>query len=169
VPAPENDLPSSRPASHGPVVTDPEAVKLITEHGGRLYVYADTSGQKHVQTEAPSDPSVRFRQVAADGFLFYVQEDIEHPETWSVTFSHIPQHHLDVVWEGHPLHPHLEQTVCLVEGHDWEPDPDSKEIYPVVLCRRCGKRRELSEVLVDRLPGGHGGRGWGGVRPVHDH
>ena len=78
----------------------------------------------------------------------YVQEGITHPETWSVTSSRMPYHHLDVVWDGHPQHPHSERTVCMVAGHDWEPDPDSKETYPVLLCRRCGKRRELAEVLV---------------------
>jgi hypothetical protein len=132
------------------VIADPKAVSLIAAHGGRLYVYADGSGQKHVQTEAPNDPSIRFTQIEADGFEMYVQEGIKHPEVWDVTFSRMPYHHVDVVWEGHPLHPRLERTVCLVKGHDWQPDPDSKETYPVVHCVRCGNRRELAEVLVDR-------------------
>ena len=148
-----NDLSPSRPEHslrRKAVVADPEAVSLIAAHGGHLYVYADASGQKHVQTEAPNDPSIRFGQIEADGFLMFVQEGVKRPEQWIVTFSRIPYHHLDVAWEGHPEHPHLERTVCMAAGHDWEPDPDSKETYPVVLCRRCGKRRELAEVLVDR-------------------
>jgi hypothetical protein len=157
------------------VVADPKAVSLIKAHGGRLYVYADESGQKHVQTEAPNDPSIRFKQIEADGFRMYVQESIKHPELWSVTFSHIPYHHLEVAWEGHPKHPRLERTVCMVTGHDWETDPGSKATHPVILCTRCGKRRELTEVLVDRdalddlspLPPRFVG-GYGGLRQVRD-
>ena len=157
------------------VVADPKAVSLIKAHGGRLYVYTDESGQKHVQTEAPNDPSFRFRQIEADGFLMYVQEGIKHPELWSVTFSHVPYHHLDVAWDGHSEHPHLERTVCMVTGHDWETDPDSKEPVPVLLCKRCGKRRELTEVLVDRDPLDDLSplpprfvEGYGGLRRVRD-
>ena len=73
------------------VVADPKAVSLIKAHGGCLYVYADASGQRHVQTKAPNDPSMRFKRIEADGFLMYVQEGIKHPELWSVTSaaSHI--------------------------------------------------------------------------------
>jgi hypothetical protein len=130
------------------VVADPKAVSLIKAHGGRLYVYADAAGQKHVQTEAPNDSSIRFRQIEADGFVLNVDEGIKHPELWSVTLSRIPHHHLDVAWDGHPENPHLAQTVCIVKDHDWEVDPDSHETNPVLLCRRCGARRELVEVSV---------------------
>jgi hypothetical protein len=41
----------------------------------------------------------------------------------------------------------------MLTGHRWQPDPDSKEIYPVVICRRCEKRRELSERLVKGTSG----------------
>jgi len=134
------------------VVADPKAVSLIKAHGGRLYVYADESGQKHVQTEAPNDPSIRFKEIEGDGFLMYVQESLKHPELWSVTFSRIPYHRLDVVWDAHPAHPQLAQITCMVvTGHDWKTDPDSKETVPVLLCRRCGKRRRLAEVSVERL------------------
>lgn len=126
------------------VLADPKAASLIQAHGGRLYVYADASGPKHVQTEAPNDPSIRLTPIDADGFLMYVQDGIKHPATWSVTVSHIPHQHLDVVWESHPEHPHLQRTVCMVEGHDWKPDPESKEIEPVLLCQRCGTRREFA-------------------------
>jgi len=58
------------------VVADPEAVSFIAEHGGRLYVYADAAGLKHVKTEPPREASIRFEQIEADGFLMYVEEDI---------------------------------------------------------------------------------------------
>ena len=64
----------------------------------------------------------------------------------------------------------------MVTGHHWETDPDSKEPYPVMLCMRCGKLRELTEVLVDRdalddlspLPPRFVGR-QGGLRRVRDN
>ncbi len=134
-------------------LVDPKAVSFIAEHGGSLHVYADASGRKHVTTEAPNDPSIRFEQIEADGFLMFVEVGIEHAQTWTVEFDHLPHPHLEVAWEGHPEHPLVARTVCTVVGHRWKPDPDSEEIYPVVLCRRCGKRRELSERLVSGLSG----------------
>jgi hypothetical protein len=83
------------------VVADPEAISFIAEHGGRLYVYADKAGMKHVKTEPPHDPSIRFEQIEADGFLMYVEDDIDPPHTWTVKFHHLPYHHLDVLWDGH--------------------------------------------------------------------
>jgi len=83
------------------VVADPDAVSFITERGGRLYVYADHAGMKHVRTEPPRDPSIRFEQIEADGFLMYVEYDIDKPETWNVKFHHLPYHHVDVLWDGH--------------------------------------------------------------------
>jgi hypothetical protein len=52
----------------------------------------------------------------------------------------------------------MKRLVCMATGHRWKPDPDSKESYPVVLCQRCGKRRELSERLVSGLSGMRRGR-----------
>jgi len=49
------------------VDADPEAVSFIAEHGGRLYVYADKAGLKHVKTEPPQDPSIRFEQIGLPG------------------------------------------------------------------------------------------------------
>jgi hypothetical protein len=83
------------------VVADPEAVSFIAEHGGSLFVYADASGLKHVKTEAPDDPSIRFDRIEADGFLMYVEDDIEHPETWNVKFHYVPYPHVDVLWDSH--------------------------------------------------------------------
>lgn len=69
------------------------------QHGGRLYVYADKAGMKHVKTEPPRDPSIRFQEIQADGFLMYVEDDIEPPKTWNVRFHHLPHHHVDVLWD----------------------------------------------------------------------
>jgi hypothetical protein len=56
------------------------------------------------------------------------------------------------------------RILCLLGAHRWEPDPDSKESYPVLRCRRCAKRREMAADLVNprdvRAPGR-----WRGTRP----
>jgi hypothetical protein len=82
------------------VVADPEAVSFITERGGRLYVFVDASDLKHVKTEPPDDPSIRFEQIEADGFQLFVEADLERPETWNVKFHHVPYQHVDVLWDG---------------------------------------------------------------------
>ena len=87
----------------------PEAVSFIAEHGGRLYVYADKAGLKHVKTEPPQDPSIRFEQIEAPGFLMYVEDDITRPNTWNVKFHHMPYHHVDVLWDGHQPGPPPDQ------------------------------------------------------------
>jgi len=46
----------------------------------------------------------------------------------------------------------------MTTGHRWQPDPHSKEVYPVVICERCGKRRELSQQLVKGTDGSRLGR-----------
>jgi hypothetical protein len=78
-----------------------------------------------------------------------VADGVEQPETWSLEFHHLPSRHVAVHWDSRPEHHEVERAVCMVAGHQWDPDPDSKEIHPVLVCRRCGKRRELSERLVD--------------------
>jgi hypothetical protein len=82
-------------------VADPEAVSFIAERGGRLYVYADAGGLKHVKTHPPDDMSITFTEVQADGFLLFVADDIEQPSTWNVKLRHLPFHHVDVLWDGH--------------------------------------------------------------------
>jgi hypothetical protein len=93
------------------VVADPEAVSYIAEHGGRLYVYSDASGLKHVKTEGPDDPSIHFDQIEADGFVMCVENDIERPATWNVKFRHLPYHHVDVLWDGHQPGPGFGQRI----------------------------------------------------------
>jgi hypothetical protein len=83
------------------VIADPEAVAFIAENGGRTYVYADAADLKHVKTEPPRDTSITFKQIEADGFLLYVEDDIQEPHTWNVKFRHLPHHHVDVLWDGY--------------------------------------------------------------------
>jgi hypothetical protein len=82
------------------VLADPKALSFIAEHGGRLYVYADSAGFKHVKTETPRDPSIQFEQVQADGFVMFVETHIVQPETWNVKFHRFPYRHVDVLWDG---------------------------------------------------------------------
>ena len=82
------------------VEADPEAVRFISERGGRLYVYASAAGLQHVSTEAPDDPSLRFEQLTADGFFFFVASDLVHPETWNLKLRRFPRQHIEVLWNG---------------------------------------------------------------------
>jgi len=36
------------------------------------------------------------------------------------------------------------KIACMLTGHRWEPDGDSKETYPVFVCRRCGKQKDMA-------------------------
>jgi len=82
------------------IVADPQAVSFIADNGGRLYVYADASDLKHVKTAPPADAAIRFKQIEADGFTLYVEDDMVEPQTWTVVFHHLPWPHVDVLWEG---------------------------------------------------------------------
>jgi hypothetical protein len=83
------------------VDADPEAVRFIAEHGGRVWVYADGAGLKHVKTMAPDDTSLQFEEIDGDGFLLFVESDLVQPETWNVELRHFPHRHIDVLWDGH--------------------------------------------------------------------
>lgn len=89
------------------VVADPEAVSFIAERGGRLYVYADAGGLKHIKTHAPDDLSITFIEIQADGFLLCVADDLKQPNIWKVKFHRLPRHHVDVLWDGHQPGPSM--------------------------------------------------------------
>jgi hypothetical protein len=83
------------------VEADPEAVRFIAEHGGRVFVYASEAGLKHVSTDAPADTGMRLEQIDGDGFQLFVESDLAQPETWNVVLRHFPHRHIDVLWDGH--------------------------------------------------------------------
>jgi hypothetical protein len=82
------------------VIAEPKAVSFIAERGGCLYVYAVGDGLKRVRTEPPSDSSIRFDQIEAEGFVMYVEDALGRPDTWNVTFHRWPNPHVDVLWDG---------------------------------------------------------------------
>ena len=43
----------------------------------------------------------------------------------------------------------MKRVVCLLRGHAWEEDPDNRETYPVLRCKRCGRHRSLAAHEVD--------------------
>jgi hypothetical protein len=45
----------------------------------------------------------------------------------------------------------MNRFVCALLQHRWEPDPNSKETYPVLRCSRCGKTNAVAERSM--LPG----------------
>jgi hypothetical protein len=75
-------------------------VAFIVEHGGRVYVWADASGLKHVATEAPEAHPASFDRITANGFALYVATDMMRPKTWNVELRHVPRRHIDVLWDG---------------------------------------------------------------------
>jgi hypothetical protein len=41
------------------------------------------------------------------------------------------------------------KIACMLTGHSWQPDPDSKETYPVFACLRCAKQRNMAGRAAD--------------------
>lgn len=83
------------------VEAEPEVIRFIAEHGGRVWVYADRAGLKHVKTMQPDDLSIQFEQIDGYGFQLFVETDLVRPETWNVVLRHFPYKHVDVLWDGH--------------------------------------------------------------------
>ena len=76
-----------------------DAVKFIRDNGGRLFVWADDDGLKHVKLQAPDHP-VDFKQIACDSFDFNVAVDIAHASFWEIVLHHFPHRYVDALWDG---------------------------------------------------------------------
>jgi hypothetical protein len=51
----------------------------------------------------------------------------------------------------------MNRFVCALLQHRWEPDPNSKEAYPVLRCSRCGKTNAVAETFDAPWSAGRGG------------
>jgi hypothetical protein len=66
------------------VVADPSTAAAIVRAGGRLFVWADDTGFKHVSTIAPYDLR-QFNAYPGDGFTLLADAGVYPPRHWIVT------------------------------------------------------------------------------------
>ena len=85
--------------NHPSVRASPEAVAFIVEHAGRVFVWANNAGMRHVKLHPPAEP-VEFKQLPCDGFEFNVATDIADPVFWKVVLRHLPHRHVDALFDG---------------------------------------------------------------------
>jgi hypothetical protein len=82
----------------------PEAVRLVQEQGGKLYVWAKRArccGGPLVFLETSAEPGARqFRRVPADGFELYLELGLGVPEELVVEARGRRRRHVHAYWEG---------------------------------------------------------------------
>ena len=86
------------------VKASPEAVRLVQECGGKLYVWAKStrccSGSLTL-LETSSDPGERpFRRVPADGIELYFDERLREPEELELDVGGLRRKHVHAYWDG---------------------------------------------------------------------
>jgi hypothetical protein len=86
------------------VTSSPEAVRLVQEQGGRLYVRAKRARCCHGSItflETSNDPGERsFRRVAADEIEIYLDERLGEPEELVVEAKGRRRKHVHAYWDG---------------------------------------------------------------------
>jgi hypothetical protein len=83
----------------------PEAVRLVQEQGGKLYVWAKRTrccGGALVLLETSSEPDDErpWQRVPADGFELYLDERLGRPEELVVEARGRRRRHVHAYWEG---------------------------------------------------------------------
>ena len=86
------------------VKSSPEAVELIQERGGKLYVWAKTSRCCHgaiTFLETSTEPGEQpFRRVEADGIELYFDERLAEPAELVVEAKGRRRKHVHAYWDG---------------------------------------------------------------------
>jgi hypothetical protein len=86
------------------VDASPEAVQLVQEQGGKLYVWAKRArccGGPLTFLETSTEPGERpFRRVLADGFELYLDARLGEPEQLVVEASGRRRRHVHAYWNG---------------------------------------------------------------------
>jgi hypothetical protein len=81
-----------------------EAVRLVQERGGKLYVWAKRArccGGPLTFLETSAEPGERtYRRVAADGFELYLDERLGEPEELVVEARGRRKRHVHAYWDG---------------------------------------------------------------------
>jgi hypothetical protein len=98
-------------ASAGQAGSDPEllihpdAVDLIREKGGTVYLGADGAGMEHIHFRPPHgrDDVGGWTELEADGVRVFVDPGIEPPDRWVIILHHLPYRHLQALWNGEEL------------------------------------------------------------------
>ena len=82
----------------------PEAVRLVQERGGKLYVWAKRArccGGPLVFLETSAEPGEReFRRVPAEGFELYLERGLGVPEELVVEAKGRRRRHVHAYWDG---------------------------------------------------------------------
>jgi len=86
------------------VQATPEAVRLVQEQGGQLYVWAKRSRCCHGSLtflETSSEPRERqFRRVDADGIELYLDQSLGNPEELVIEAKGRRRKHVHAYWDG---------------------------------------------------------------------
>ena len=86
------------------VDASPEALALVAEHGGQLYVRARRArccGGALTLLETSSEPGDRrFRRVTADGLELYLEERVREPEVLELDVGGLLRRQVRAYWNG---------------------------------------------------------------------
>jgi hypothetical protein len=86
------------------VEASPEAIELVQEQGGKLYVWAKRArccGGSLTFLETSSEPRERpFRRVEAAGIELYLDERLGEPEELVVEAKGLRRKHVHAYWNG---------------------------------------------------------------------
>ena len=86
------------------VNASPEAVRLVQERGGKLYVWARRArccGGALIFLESSSEPSERpFRRVPAEGIELYVDERLKEPDELELAVGGRRRKHVHAYFNG---------------------------------------------------------------------
>jgi hypothetical protein len=86
------------------VKASPEAVRIVRDQGGRVYVWAKRTrccGGSVIFLETSSEPGERsFRRVSADGIEVYLDTMLREPEGLELDVGGLRGKHVHAYWEG---------------------------------------------------------------------
>lgn len=86
------------------VRASPEAVQLVQDRGGKLYVWAKKThccGGSVISLETSSEAGERpFRRVPADGIELYLDERLREPSELELDVGGLRRKHVHAYWDG---------------------------------------------------------------------
>jgi len=89
---------------HMRVRASPEAVQLVRDRGGKLYVWAKKTrccGGSVIFLETSSEAGERpFRRVPADGIELYLDESMREPDELELDVGGLRRKHVHAYWDG---------------------------------------------------------------------